>query len=341
MTTKQDRLFLAIGAADPVLLERSCRRRATPAVRWVLAAACLTLLCTVVLTTYFVSRAIPQNDPQGGNIGTQPYNGLELKHEGTLHLASICYDAKERSDFLLYVNEERYYGVWEGEDYVIRPITPSPEGLPACDLTISHWWDISPEEAAKEVRADLEAAYSVVLEPEESADGCTISAYNGTASGAEWDAATARVTLVNDFAGGVFTLTARFFTEATEGFGADFADMAATFQATSAEVTIPAWLTSLRETVDALLPAVFSNDWTAAGGLLTEDARVSAYQEDVSDQVSISAVDISPDSDEEPSTAVISVRHRLSSEEPYDTLTMELVIQRDGCWKAQRIALER
>lgn len=51
-----------------------------------------------------------------------------------------------------------------------------------------------------------------------------------------------------------------------------------------------------------------------------------------------SAVDISPDSDEDPSAAVVSVRHRLSGEEPYDLLTIEL-IQTDGQWKAQRIAL--
>ena len=339
MTTKQDRLFLAIGAADPVLLERSCRRRATPAVRWVLAAACLTLLCTVVLTTYFVSRAIPQNDPQGGNIGTQPYNGLELKHEGTLHLASICYDAKERSDFLLYVNEERYYGVWEGGDYVIRPITPPPAGLPNCDLTISHWRNVPPEEAAEAVRADLENTYSVVLDPEKQPERTVYSAYNGTESGAEWDAANACVTLVDDQEGGTFTLTARFFTEAAEGLGAGFTDMVSTFQPVPAGTAVPAWLTSLRETVDTLLPAVFSNDWTAADHLLTEGARISAYQEDVSDQVSISAVDISPDSDEDPSAAVVTVRHRLSAEEPFDLLTIELV-QTGGQWKARSIELE-
>lgn len=338
MTTKEDRLFLAIGAADPELLERSGRRHTVPAVRWALAAACLALLCTAALTAYFASR--PALQP--GGTPPEPYSGLILTggDVGALHLASICYDGSETENFLLYVNEELYYGAWEGGDYVIRPITPPPAGLPECSLTISHWRDISPEAAAEAVRADLERAYSVVLDPEERLDGCEFSAYNGTASGAEWDAANTRVTLVDNQEGGVFVLTARFFTEAAEGLGAGFESMAATFQPIPAGVAIPAWLTSLRETVDALLPAVFSNDWTAAAGLLTEDARVSAYQGDVSDQASISAVDISPNSDENPDAAVVSVRHRLSGEEPWDTLTIELV-QTGGQWRARSIALER
>ena len=339
MTTKEERLFLAIGAADPELLERSGRRRAVPAVRWALAAACLALLCTAALTARIILRQVPP--PEGG---TPPQSGTGLVlnggDTGVLHLASICYEAEKTESFLLYVNEELYYGAWEGGDYVIRPITPPPEGLPDCDLTISHWRNVPLEEAAEAVRADLENTYSVVLDPEKQPERTVYSAYNGTESGAEWDAANACVTLVDDQEGGTFTLTARFFTEAAEGLGAGFTDMVSTFQPVPAGTTVPAWLTSLRETVDTLLPAVFSNDWTAADHLLTEGARISAYQEDVSDQVSISAVDISPDSDEDPSAAVVTVRHRLSAEEPFDLLSIELV-QTGGQWKAKAIGLER
>ena len=339
MTTKEERLFLAIGAAEVELLERSGRRRTAPVVRWALAAACLALLCTAALTARIILRQVPP--PEGG---TPPQSGTGLVlnggDTGVLHLASICYEAEKTENFLLYVNEELYYGAWEGGDYVIRPITPPPADLPDCDLTISHRRGVPLAEAAEAVRADLEAAYSVVSSPEEPLDRCTFSAYNGTKSGAEWDAANARVTLVDDQEGGTFTLTARFFTEAAEGLGAGFTDMVSTFQPVPAGTAVPAWLTSLRETVDTLLPAVFSNDWTAADHLLTEGARISAYQEDVSDQVSISAVDISPDSDEDPSAAVVTVRHRLSTEEPFELLTIELV-QTGGQWKAKAIGLER
>lgn len=336
---KEERLFLAIGAADPALLERSGRRRTAPAVKWSLLAACLALLCTTALLTY--RRPLPVPPPDDGPVEHQPSEILTFTGEdvGTLHLEAICYSAMERSDFSLCVNEERYSGAWEDGSYVIRPITPTPEGLPVCDLTVSHWRNTSLTEAVEQIRANMAETYSMVLDPEEHADRVTLAAYDGTESGAEWDAANVRVTLVDDREGGVFTLAARFFTEAAEGLGADFAGMAGTFQPIPSNITVPSWLASLRETIGTLLPAAFSNDWTEAEGLLAEDAQVFSYQENVSAQVSISAVDISPSDSEAPSSATVSVRHRLSTEEPYDALIIELY-QIDGQWKAQSIRLE-
>lgn len=336
---KEERLFLAIGAADPELLERSGHYRAAPAMKWGLAAACLALVCAAALMAYPKTHVVPPPDISTATPCPSKTLTLAGGEAGVLHLAALCHEAAEAEDFLIYVNEELYSGSWEDGSYVIRPITPTPEGLPECDLTISHWRNTSLEEAVELVKAGMEQNYSIVLSPEEHSDRVTLSAYNGTQFGAEWDAANARVTLVDDQEGGVFTLTARFFTEAAEGFGTAFADMAGTFQPIPADVALPAWLVSLRETLGTLLPAVFSNDWTAAKDLLTEDARVSGYQEDVSDRVSISAVDISPDDGEAPAAAVVSVRHRLSAEEPCDHLKIELS-RVDGQWKAQFIGLE-
>lgn len=336
---KEERLFLAIGAADPELLERSTHYHTAPAIKWGLAAACLALVCAAALITYPRTHVVPPPDVSTASPGPTETLNLTGGDAGVLHLAAMYYEAAKTENFLLYVNEELYSGIWEEGSYVIRPITPTPAGLPECDLTISHWRNTSLEEAAELVRADMERNYSMVLNPEESSDRITLSAYNGTEFGAEWDAANARVTLVDDREGGVFTLTARFFTEAAEGLGAAFADMADTFQPIPADIALPAWLVSLQKTLDTLMPAVFSNDWTAAKDLLAEDAQVSGYQEDVSDQVSISAMDISPDDDETPTAAVVSVRHRLSAEEPYDYLTIELS-QINGQWKAQFIGLE-
>ena len=335
----EERLFLSIGSADPALLKRSGRRHAAPTAKWGLLAACLVLLCTTALLAYRCPP--PALPPDDGPVEHQPSEVLTFTggDVGTLHLEAICYSAEERSDFSLYVNEERYSGVWEDGSYVVRPITPTPEGLPACDLTVSHWRNISLAGAMELVRANMVETYSMVLDPEEYADRITLSAYDGTESGAEWDAANVRVTLVDDREGGVFTLAARFFTEAAEGLGADFAGMAGTFQPIPSNITVPAWLASLRETIGALLSAVFSNDWTETGGLLAEDAQVFGYQENVSAQMSISAIDVSASDSEDPTSVTVSVRHRLSTEEPIDELIIELY-RIDGQWKAQSIRLE-
>ncbi|MDE7242459.1 MAG: hypothetical protein K2O18_00545 [Oscillospiraceae bacterium] len=329
----EERLFLAVGAADPELLERSSRARTAPAVwKWGLFAACICLFCAAGLLA--VRRLFPVSPPEGREILSFT-NG----DAGVLHLMDICYEETGREEFFLYINEERYYGAWEDGSYVIRPITPTPEGLPECDLTVSHWGDTSMKETAELIRSKMSETYSMVLPPEEYAGQITLTAYNGTESGAEWDAANVRITVTDDQEGGVFTLTARFFTEAAEGLGADFAGMADTFRPIPADSVVPAWLESLREALDTLLSAAFSNNWTEAENLLAGDVRISSYQEDVSDQVSISAVDISPDGVEDPAAAVVSVRHRLSAEEAYGYLIIELS-QINGQWKARLIELE-
>ena len=62
---KEERLFLAIGAADPALLERSERRRKASGVRWggLAAAACLAVLCT--LAVYTARRTAPPDGTSG------------------------------------------------------------------------------------------------------------------------------------------------------------------------------------------------------------------------------------------------------------------------------------
>lgn len=342
---KQERLFLAFGAADPALLERSDRRSRAPAVRWGLAAAaCLAILCAAAVSLRRPAAPVPPGDTP--TIPDQP-PAVETLHltggdVGRLHLEAIHYGAAETpGEFLLYVNEELYAGAWTDGAYVVRPLTPPLAEMPECSLMVSHHREVSLEAAAEEARRALEEEFSMVLDGEAETERITFDAYDGTEYGAEWDAANARITVVDDREGGVYTLTARFFTEAAEGLGRDFADMASTFQPVPAGVAVPDWMTSLQEAVDTLLPAVFSCRWTPeAKALLTEDAWTAVYETDVSDIVSVSAVDISPDDDAHPTSAVVSVRHRLSAEEPYDYVTMGMSYS-GGRWQATYIGLER
>ena len=164
----EERLFLAIGAADPELLERSNHRRTVPAIKWGLVAACMVLFCTAAFMTYRGSHQT--TPPDSGTISPYPVLTFTGGDIGALHLAAIYYGAAETEDFSLYVNEELYCGAWEGGSYVIRPITPTPEGLPDCDLTVFHWRSISLTEAVESVRANMAKTYSVVLDPEELPD---------------------------------------------------------------------------------------------------------------------------------------------------------------------------
>lgn len=316
---KEERLFLAIGAADAALLERCVRRRPAIQLKWGFLAACLALILTAGLLASRPGPLVPQPD----NSDAVCFAGSDA---GVLHLAAAYQAEQELGNFSIYVNEENYYGAWEDGSYVVRPVIPAPEGLPECDLTITHWRNTSLWDTAELVLAKMSETYDVAfLVGMKEEDRTRLAAYNGTESGAEWDAANAWVTVIEDQEGGVYTLTARFFTEATEGHGAAFQDMADTFQPIPSSKEVPSWLASLRE---------------ALSGVLTPDTWASVYGGDVSGQISISAIDIVPDDDEAPTSATITVRHRLSAEEPYDYLTMELSYT-GGEWEAEFIGLER
>ncbi len=346
---KEERLFLAIGAADPALLERSERKdRSFRLGRGGLAAAaCLAVLCA--LAVYTVRRpagpAVPEITPPPDTVQTAPeVLALTGGDIGELHLVAVRYGPgrdEAADDFILYINEERYCGTWEGESYAVRPRVPSPEGLPECSLTVSHRPGASLEAVLAETRAALEAEFDMVEDQPGTEGRMALSAWDGDESGAVWDAANAAVTLADDRQGGVFVLTARYFTEAAEGHGVNFADMAASFQPVPPDVTVPAWMAALRETVDTLMPALFSNEWPPeAEALLAEGAQVDLYGEDVSGYVSIAGVDITADDDQAPSSAVVSVRHRISSEDSMTYVTMMLKYA-EGRWLADFIGLEK
>ena len=213
--------------------------------------------------------------------------------------------------------------------------------MPECSLTVTHRRSVSLSAALEEARQALTAEFDMVEDQTASEGRAALSAWDGDASGAVWDAANADVTLVDDRQGGAFVLTARYFTEAAEGHGVSFADMADSFRPVPAGVTVPAWMAALRETVDTLMPALFSNRWTPeTRALLAEGASVDLYDEDVSGYVSIAGVDITADDDQNPASAVVSVRHRISAEESMTYVTMTLR-REEGRWLADFIGLEK
>lgn len=98
---------------------------------------------------------------------------------------------------------------------------------------------------------------------------------------------------------------------------------------------IPDWLVDLRATADAVSEANFAGDLTPARDRIAEGVRIEG--EDLRG-VSVSSVDLSVDDAENPS-AVASVRFR-HLEDSYDYLTMELELV-DGRWIVTSMGLEK
>ena len=356
----QERLFFAIGEADPELVERSERKRRS---RWpgycLAAAACLTLVLTLghVLPSWTEPPAAVTPDPPaaqdpdtvappdqskpdpGGQRLVLPEQGSEI---GSLRLLSYAPQSREEAvDFLIYVNEEQFSIREENGLYSIRSNHPLPENFPEMGLDILHLPGTAPDAAAADAEDTLKGRYVEVTSEEVSA-ALPGSCYLRAGAGTDWDSEQAELWFVSDGQGGTFVLTSHYFLEAEEGMGMRFRDMVSSFRVVSLNKVVPDWMRSLYETTDRLFPALLSNDLSGVSDLLSEDAETDAYGEDVWDHLTVASVDYTLDNDQNPSSATVSVKHRLNLEEgeSCNYLTMELTRQ-DGQWRLAWSGIEK
>lgn len=262
-----------------------------------------------------------------------------------LHLIQLAYAAPAApeisADFIIYINSSAYAGREENGTYVIRPTIPISEGLPECSLQIYRIADVSPAAAAESIKENLSARYVNVGDITDSTviDGLFLHADNGST----WNTEQVDVTITDDLLGGSYVLTARYFTEAAEGHGVRFADMVGTFKAvTSADAAVmPTYLAELYRTISTFIPAFFTGDTSDMNGILGQDAQICTYDTDVIDEISIASVDYSISGDENPTGAVVSVKHRLSTEDSYNYLTVELTYTADNGWVVYFAGIEK
>lgn len=344
----QERLFLAIGEAAPELVARSQRVRRSRWPGYCLAAACLALVLTAGYV-FLPWTTIPpadapsdpvespnpesppedQNpDPDGGRFFL-PEQGSEI---GALRLLSYAPQSQEKAvDFLIYVNEEQFSICEDQGLYSIRSINPLPDNFPECGLDILHLEAASPDEAKKAAEEAMKDRYPEIQDEESAVMPKT--PYLRASAGTDWNSEQAELWFVSDGQEGTFVLTARYFLEAEEGLGMRFRDMASSFRVVPLDRVADQWMRSLYETVDRLFPALLSNDLSEVTDLLAEDAWVDTYGENVWKSLSVISVDYAPDNDQDPASAIVSIKHRLNLDEgeSYSYLTMRL-IRRDSQW---------
>ena len=335
----EERLFRAIGEVEEDLLERSERSVGTR--RWIPwavlggLAACACPALGLLLPDKAPAAEPPASAEEPKPISEPILLRLDGGDVGAFHLYQA--GVSEERGFALYVNQESYRCREESGVYLVEPVLVLPDGLPPCRLEIVRRAYVSPQYAAEQAAEELKETYAEVSDITEAAaiDGLTVSGSDGVA----WDDAQADIYVVSDRQGGAYVLTARYFTEATEGHGVRFRDMVGTFEAVAPGASGPAWLTSLRETAEQLIPAVLSGNLEPVRDLLAEGAVIGGAVE-YSEDITVSSIDFATDDDDSPTSAVVSVRYRLGTEDNYDYLTLELKRSADR-WLASFAGTEK
>ena len=345
--TREEKLFAAIGGADEALLERSEGGRRSSWRAWGAALAACLLLAVLLWT--MLPKSPAADPPDVPPVQTNPLPPVQAdpipdgwpQGEETVHLLQLRVPAEEPA-FRIYINKESYSTYEQDGVYVVRPLQ-QPEGTPECALAISYLPGTTAEEAAQQVLERLEARYERAEEVPGPPNGwydvseeerCLFAS-----DGDAWDDAQREVWIRPDGQGGVFVLEAGYFVEAAEGHGARFVDMMRSFAVESGQGG-DAWSEELRREAERLAEAVFADDLSGVEDLLSPEAEIDGYGEDVSAYVSMTCIDCTVSGGEEPLTATASVKHRLGGEDSYTFLTIGLT-WREGRWQADWAGLEK
>lgn len=267
-----------------------------------------------------------------------------MEESGDLHLVQLKYAPKsmqqDSSDFIMHINEEIYQSSEQDGVYIIQPVIPASSELPECSLKIFSAIELSTTTVAESIIEELDKSFLNITDSSESTliNGLYLHADNGT----EWNAEQLDIYIVDNLVGGSYVLVARYFTEATEGHGARFSDMIGTFEVvTDSEIKeTPEYIFQLRSTINMLIPAIFSNQISNVNEILADNAQIYAYDKDVMDDVSIQSIDYTVDNYEVPSTAVVSIKHRLSTEDSYNYVTVEL-FYKEKQWFVSFVSIEK
>jgi len=169
----------------------------------------------------------------------EPQRAIDVVIEGDteqtdqqLHVGTMEPDILDDSvTYVLYVDEERYEFVSsETGDRIVPKGYPSD--LPEVYMQIVQNTELTPQDAAAKIKAELVTSYIEVRDIEQitaPVDAIRLIAINGY----EWNDDIVVYYFIDNTQGGTFIITAKYFVEAEEGHGARFEQMLADFEIVS------------------------------------------------------------------------------------------------------------
>lgn len=133
------------------------------------------------------------------------------------------------SEYIIYIDEERYKLVEGEESDIITTREPLEERYPEVSMEIKQFTDITPQEMVSTLETELTSAYTKVTGIESVTKPLEGFKLHGI-SGSEWDSPVTNVYVIDNKNGGSFVITEKYFLEAAEGHGARFYAMLQEFE---------------------------------------------------------------------------------------------------------------
>lgn len=149
--------------------------------------------------------------------------------EGNEEETSVNLKEGKDSEYIIYIDEERYKLVAGVESDIITTKEPLEERYPEVSMEIKQFTDIAPLEMVSTLETELASEYTKVTETESVTEPLEGFKLHGI-SGSEWDSPVTNIYVVDNLNGGSFVITEKYFLEAAEGHGARFYAMLQEFE---------------------------------------------------------------------------------------------------------------
>ncbi len=198
------------------------KRKKGKAIVWLIASAALLLMLSLqsetgqALKSEIKDLFIPEKEV------IQNIEGNDEKIEVQLNEGSD-------SEYVIYVDEERYKLTKGEESDMISSIIPPPENFPAVTMEIKQVVDEKPENLVKKIEAELKKEYPELRAIEEVTEPVTGYLLHG-ADGHEPESNIVHTYVISNGKEGSFVIMQKYFLLAAEGHGARFHRMLETFE---------------------------------------------------------------------------------------------------------------
>lgn len=149
--------------------------------------------------------------------------------EGNEEETNVNLQEGKNSEYIIYIDEERYKLVPGEASDIITTKEPLEERYPEVSMEIKQFTDIEPREMISTLENELASEYTKVTETEPVTEPVEGFKLHGI-SGSEWDSPVTNVYVVDNLNGGSFVITEKYFLEAAEGHGARFYAMLQEFK---------------------------------------------------------------------------------------------------------------
>lgn len=149
--------------------------------------------------------------------------------EGNEEETNVNLQEGKDSDYIIYIDEERYKLIPGDVSDIITTKEPLEDRYPEVSMEIKQYMDIEPSEMVVTLEKELASKYEKVTETESVSDPVKGFKIHGI-SGSEWNSPVTNVYVVDNLNGGSFVITEKYFLEAAEGHGARFYAMLQEFK---------------------------------------------------------------------------------------------------------------